>query len=259
MITPKIILPHKKTKLVALVYMSSEQYGVSIFPVIFNHISDLFQSTIIRIGNSYPVKDSRTTHQVIAVVLKVKAYSHQFGIIFNELTSMAWGNKNTPRTLNSAVDHLTDSLKIIPDAVINVWKIGRRCKYKYWMIQGIKYKKDKFGNPLCNYDIYPLRSIVDIWHYFKIINRYYHKESIEVSMLDNFTLILAPKLEDNKLFRKNGTWYIWDYHRNCRFLGSYKEFLRYLDNRGGIKKSNILWARRTMKNTSKLVSEPLKP
>lgn len=126
MTPPKIILPYKKTKLVALVYMSSEQYGVSIFPVIFNHISDLFQSTIIRIGNSYPVKDPRTTNQVIAVVLKVKAYNHQFGIIFNELTAIAWGNKNTPRTLDLVVDHLTNSLKIIPDAVINVWKIGRR-------------------------------------------------------------------------------------------------------------------------------------
>lgn len=126
MTTPKIILPRKKTKLVALVYMSSEQYGVSVFPVIFNHISDLFQSTIIRLGNNYPIKNPRTTHQVIALVLKVKAYNHQFGIIFNKLTELAWGNKNTPRTLNSAVDYLTYSLKIIPDAVINVWKIGRR-------------------------------------------------------------------------------------------------------------------------------------
>lgn len=126
MTTPKIILPRKKTKLVALVYMSSEQYGVSVFPVIFNHISDLFKSTIIRIGNNYPIKDPRTTHQAIALVLKVKAYDHQFGIIFNELAKLAWGNKNTPRTLDSAVDCLTDSLKVIPDAVINVWKIGRR-------------------------------------------------------------------------------------------------------------------------------------
>lgn len=126
MITPKIILPHKKTKLVALVYMSSEQYGVSVFPVIFNHISDLFKSTMIRIGNNYPIKDPKTTHQVIAMVLKVKTYNHQFGIIFNELSELAWGNKYTPRTLDSAVDHLTDSLKIIPDAVINVWKIGKR-------------------------------------------------------------------------------------------------------------------------------------
>ena len=126
MILPRIVLPYRKTKLVALVYMSSEQYGISVFPVIFNHISDLFQSTIIRIGNSYPVKDPRTTHQVIAVVLKVRAYNHQFGIIFNELTAIAWGNKNTPRTLDSAIDHLTSSLGIIPDAVINVWKIGRR-------------------------------------------------------------------------------------------------------------------------------------
>lgn len=136
-------------------------------------------------------------------------------------------------------------------------------KYKYWMIQGIRYKKDKSGNPLCNYDIYPLRSIVDIWHYFKVTYRYcHHPDGIKVSMLswlDNFTLILAPSIENNKLFRKNGNWYIWDYHRNCRFLGSYKEFLSYLDYRGGIKKSNILWARRIMKNTSKLVSEPFKP
>ena len=126
MTTPKIVLPCKKTKLVALVYMSSERYGVSIFPVIFNHISDLFQSTIIRIGNSYPIKDPRTTHQVIAIVLKVKAYDHQFSIIFNTLTEFAWGNKNTPRTLDSAIDCLTNSLKIIPDAVINVWEIGRK-------------------------------------------------------------------------------------------------------------------------------------
>lgn len=126
MTTPKIILPRKKTKLVALVYMSSEQYGVSVFPVIFNHISDLFKSTMIRLGNNYPIKDPRTTHQVIAMVLKVKAYDHQFFKIFNKLAELAWGNKKTPRTLDSAVDHLTDSLKIIPDAVINVWKIGRR-------------------------------------------------------------------------------------------------------------------------------------
>ncbi len=126
MITPKIILPRKKTKLVALVYMSSEQYGVSVFPVIFNHISDLFKSTMIRIGNNYPIKDPRTTHQVIAMVLKVNAYDHQFFNIFNKLAELAWGNKYTPRTLDSVVDHLTDSLKIIPDAVINVWKIGRR-------------------------------------------------------------------------------------------------------------------------------------
>ena len=126
MTTPKIILPRKKTKLVALVYMSSEQYGVSVFPVIFNHISDFFKSTVIRIGNNYPIKDPRTTHQVIAMVLKVKAYDHQFGIIFNGLAELALGNKYTPRTLDSAVDYLTDSLKIIPEAVINVWKIGRR-------------------------------------------------------------------------------------------------------------------------------------
>ena len=126
MISPRIVLPYKKTKLVALVYMSSEQYGVSVFPVIFNHISNLFQSTIIRLGNNYPIKNPKTTHQVIAVVLKVKAYNHQFGIIFNKLTELAWGNKNTPRTLDSAIDYLTSSLGIIPDAVINVWKIGRR-------------------------------------------------------------------------------------------------------------------------------------
>ena len=125
------------------------------------------------------------------------------------------------------------------------------------MIQGIRDKKDNFENPMCNYDIYPLRSIVDIWHYFKVI----HQESIEFSMLswlDNFTLILAPKIEDNRLFRKNGTWYIWDYQRNCRFFGSYQEFLTYLDYRGGIKRSDILWSRRLMKNASKLVSQPLK-
>ena len=136
-------------------------------------------------------------------------------------------------------------------------------KYKYWMIQGIRDKKDNFENPLCRYDIYPLRSIVDIWHYFNVTYSYcHHPDGIKVSMLswlDNFTLVLAPSIENNKLFRKNGTWYIWDYHRNRRFLGSYKEFLRYLDYRGGIKKSKILWARRIMKNTSKLVSEPLKP
>ena len=126
MTTPKIILPHKKTKLVALVYLSSEQYGVSVFPVIFNHISDLFKSTMIRLGNNYPIKDSRITRQVIATVLKVKASDHQFGIIFNKLTELAWGNKNTPKTLGSLVDHLTYELRIIPDAVINVWKIGRR-------------------------------------------------------------------------------------------------------------------------------------
>ena len=126
MTTPKITLPHKKTKLVSLVYLSSEQYGVSVFPVIFNHISDLFQSTIKRIGNNYPIKDPRTTHQVIAMVLKVKASEYQFGVIFNKLAVIDLGNKNTPRTLDSVVDHLTDSLKIIPDAVINVWKIGRR-------------------------------------------------------------------------------------------------------------------------------------
>ena len=127
MTTPKIILPRKKTKLVALVYMSSEQYGVSVFPVIFNHISDLFKATLIRIGNNYPIKDPRTTHQVIAMVLKIKAYDHQFGIIFNKLAELAWGNKYTPpRTLDSAVDYLTDSFKITPDAVINVWEIGRR-------------------------------------------------------------------------------------------------------------------------------------
>lgn len=126
MTTPRIILPYKKTKLVALVYMSSEQFGVSVFPVIFNHISNLFQSTIIRIGNNYSIKDPITTHQVIAVVLKVKTYNHQFGIIFNELSEFVWGNKNTPRTLDSVIDHLTSSLGIIPDAVINVWKIGRR-------------------------------------------------------------------------------------------------------------------------------------
>lgn len=126
MTTPKIILPRKKTKLVALVYMSSEQYGVSVFPVIFNHISDLFKSTIIRLGNNYPIKNPRTTHQVIALVLKVNAYDHQFGIIFNRLSELAWGNKNTPRTLDLAADCLVNCLKIIPDAVINVWKIGRR-------------------------------------------------------------------------------------------------------------------------------------
>lgn len=119
-------------------------------------------------------------------------------------------------------------------------------KYKYWMIQGIRDKKDNSENPLCNYDIYPLRSIVDIWYYFKVINSYYHQESIKVSMLswlDNFTLILAPKIEDNRLFRKNGTWYIWDYQRNHRFFGSYQEFLTYLDCRGGIRRSDILWSR----------------
>ena len=127
MTTPKIILPRKKTKLVALVYMSSEQYGVTVFPVIFNHISDLFRSTIIRLGNNYPIKNPRTMHQVIALVLKVNAYDHQFGIIFNKLAEeLAWRNKNTPRIFDSAVDYLTNSLKIIPDAVINVWKIGRR-------------------------------------------------------------------------------------------------------------------------------------
>ena len=132
-------------------------------------------------------------------------------------------------------------------------------KYKYWMIQGIRDKNDNFENPICNYDIYPLRSIVDIWHYFKVINRYYHFEDSMQFWVNNFTLIPAPKLEDNKLFRKNGTWYIWDYHRNCRFSGSYREFLTYLDYRGGIKKSDILWSRRLMKNASKLRSEPLKP
>lgn len=126
MITPKIILPRKKTKLVALVYLSSEQYGVSVFPVIFNHISDLFKSTMIRLGNNYPIKDSRITRQVIATVLKIKAYDHQFGIIFNKLTELAWGNKNTPKTLGYLVDYLTYELRIIPDAVINVWEIGRR-------------------------------------------------------------------------------------------------------------------------------------
>lgn len=132
-------------------------------------------------------------------------------------------------------------------------------KYKYWMIQGIRDKNDNFSNPICNYDIYPLRSIVDIWHYFKVINRYYHIEDPMQFWLDNFTLILAPKLEDNKLFRKNGTWYLWDYQRNCRFSGSYREFLTYLGYRGGIKKSDILWSRRLTKNTLKLRSEPLKP
>lgn len=133
-------------------------------------------------------------------------------------------------------------------------------KHKYWMIQGIRNKMDNFENPLCNYDIYPLRSIVDIWHYFKVINYYYPPSSIKMlSELDNFTLILAPKIEDNRLFRKNGTWYIWDYQRNRRFFGSYKEFLTYLDYRGGIKRSDILWSRRLMKNDPKLASEPLKP
>ena len=132
-------------------------------------------------------------------------------------------------------------------------------KYKYWMIQGIREdNKDNFENPICNYDIYPIRSIVDIWHYFKVINSYY---PIGVSMqfwIDNFTLILAPKLEDDKLFRKDG-WYIWDCQRNRRFSGSYREFLTYLDYRGGIKKSDILWSKRLTKNTPKLRSEPLKP
>lgn len=125
MTTPKIILPYKKTKLVALVYLSSERYGTSVFPVIFNYISVLFRSTMIRIGNNYPIKDPRTTHQVIAMVLKVKASDPQFGIIFNKLTEFAWGNKNTPKTLDSMVDYLTNELEIIPDAVINVWKLGK--------------------------------------------------------------------------------------------------------------------------------------
>ena len=121
------------------------------------------------------------------------------------------------------------------------------------MIQGIRDKKDNFENPMCNYDIYLLRSIVDIWHYFKVI----HQECIEFSMLswlDNFTLILAPKIEDNRLFRKNGTWYIWDYQRNRRFSGSYQEFLTYLDYQGGIKRSDILLSRRLTKNALKLAS-----
>lgn len=128
MTSPKNFLPHKKTKLVALEYMSSELYGVSVFPIVFNHISDLFQSTIIKIGNNYPIKDPRprtTHHQVIAVVLKIKAFDPQFDIIFQELIRFAWGNKNTPRELDSAIDYLINELKIIPDAVIKVWKIGR--------------------------------------------------------------------------------------------------------------------------------------
>lgn len=133
-------------------------------------------------------------------------------------------------------------------------------KYKYWMIQGIKNKKDNSENPLCNYDIYPLRSIVDVWHYLKVIYSYYHPVEAESSMLswlDNFTLILAPSIEDNKLFRKNGNWYIWDYQTNCRFCGSHEEFLRYLDSMCKIKRSNILWSK-SVKNTSKLHSQPLK-
>ena len=126
MTSPKNILPHKKTKLVALEYMSSEQYGVSVFPVVFNHISDLFQSTIIKIGNNYPIKDPRTTYQVIAVVLKIKAFDPQFDIIFQELIRFTWGNNHTPRKLDSAIDYLINELEIIPDAVIKVWKIGRR-------------------------------------------------------------------------------------------------------------------------------------
>ena len=60
------------------------------------------------------------------MVLKIKAFDPQFDIIFQELIRFTWGNNHTPRKLDSAIDYLINELKIIPDAVIKVWKIGRR-------------------------------------------------------------------------------------------------------------------------------------
>ena len=129
--------------------------------------------------------------------------------------------------------------------------------YKYWMIQGIA--NDMYSaTPINDYDrfyfdIYPLNSILDIWYYIKQFN--YNNKGSYIS--NNFTLILAPSFENQKLFKGEGTWWFLN-SRRTMFLGSYQEFLDHLETNCGVSKSDILWSR-GVKNIPKLASEPFKP
>ena len=132
-------------------------------------------------------------------------------------------------------------------------------KYKYWMIQGISDDMYSSATPINNhdrfyFDIFPLDSILDIWYYIQHFNYYNNKGSY---ISNNFTLILAPSFENQKLFKGEGTWWLLNSRRK-RFLGSYQEFLVHLETNCGVSRSDILWSR-GIKNIPKLVSEPFKP